>query len=285
MPERGHEYVRTVTLPNGTALPQIGLGTWGMGGSARNADAEVRAIAYALDVGVRLVDTAEMYGAGGAEEVLGRALREASTRPYIVSKVYPYNASRQGVVEACEGSLRRLGVEQIDLYLLHWRGSVPIAETIEGFARLVDAGKIGAWGVSNFDADDMAELWSAPGGQNCQINQVLYNLTRRWPEDRLLPAQAERGTPLMAYSPLEQGALADDQALARIAAEADLDPMQLALAWTLRRDDVFAVPKSKQQARISGFLEAAELRLSDETLAALDLAFAPPEQGAPLEML
>jgi diketogulonate reductase-like aldo/keto reductase len=268
--------VRTVTLPNGTTLPQIGLGTWGMGESAGSADAEAAAIAHALDAGVQLMDTAE---------VLGRALRMASARPYIVSKVYPYNASRQGVVEACEGSLRRIGVDQIDLYLLHWRGSVPIAETIEGFERLVAAGKIGAWGVSNFDADDMAELWAAPGGEACQTNQVLYNLTRRWPEDRLLPAQAERRMPLMAYSPLEQGALADDGALDRIAKEAGLNAMQLALAWTLRRGDIFSVPKSRQPERINGFLAAADLTLSDDIQAALDAAFPSPPPGAPLEML
>ncbi len=283
--EIGGFAVPTVTLPNGTALPQIGLGTWGMGESAKDAGAESRAIAYALDAGVRLVDTAEMYGVGGAEEVLGRALRGASSRPYIVSKVYPYNASRQGVVEACEDSLRRLGVDQIDLYLLHWRGAVPFEETIEGFSLLVEAGKIGAWGVSNFDAEDMAELWATPGGDACQTNQVLYNLKRRWPEDSLLPAQMAHAMPLMAYSPLNQGGLADDAALNRIAAEAGLDPMHLALTWTLRSDDVFAVPKSTHPARISGFLAAAELEIADDVLAALDGAFPPPAPGAQLEML
>lgn len=277
--------MRTITLPNGVTLPQIGLGTWGMGESAADAGAEVRAIVHGLDAGIRLVDTAEMYGAGGAEEVLGRALRESTERPYIVSKVYPYNASRQGVVEACEDSLRRLGVDQIDLYLLHWRGAVPFEETIEGFSLLAESGKIGAWGVSNFDADDMAELWTTPGGEACQTNQVLYNLKRRWPEDALLPAQTARSMPLMAYSPLEQGALADEPRLRRIAADAGLDPMRLALAWTLRREDVFAVPKSTQPSRISGFLAAAELILADDVLSALDGAFPPPPPGAPLEML
>ncbi len=277
--------MQSLTLPNGGTIPKLGLGTWGMGETAGEAAAEARAIAHALDNGVTLLDTAEMYGGGGAEEVIAQALRGRADRPFIVSKVYPYNASRQGVVEACERSLRRLEVERIDLYLLHWRGATPFAETIEGFERLMAAGKIGAWGVSNMDADDMAEIWSTPGGDGCQVNQVLYNLTRRWPEDALAPALAARGVPLMAYSPLEQGALAQSAPLKRIAAAAGLPPMQLALAWTLARPNVFAVPKSVRPKRIDEFLEAASLALDDDVLKALDAAFPPPPPGAHLEML
>lgn len=281
--------MRKVTLPNGTRLPQLGLGTWDMGEDHTAAAVEIAAIEHACAQGMRLFDTTEMYCGGGAEEVLGQALRNQQaampTAPYIVSKVYPYNASPQGVVEACEGSLRRLGVDQINLYLLHWRGGVPLAETIDGFERLIAAGKIGAWGVSNFAANDMAELWDAPGGGACQTNQVLYNLVRRWPEDALLPALSAKGVPLMAYSPLEQGALGNDPHLRQIANDACLDPMALALAWTLRKDQAFAIPKSTQTSRINGFIAAAEILLSEDTVAALDAAFPAPSKGALLEML
>ena len=232
-----------------------------------------------------MLDTAEMYGGGGAEEVIAHALRGRKERPYIVSKVYPHNASRQGVVEACENSLRRLQIERIDLYLLHWRGSFPYLETIEGFERLQAAGKIGAWGVSNLDADDMADIWDEAGGGGCQTDQVLYHLDMRWPEGRLLPALRERKTPLMAYSPLDQGRLGRNPALQRIASDAGVDPNVLALAWVMAQDDVFAVPKSAQPARIDGFLKAAEMTIPDDVMAALDQAFPAPEIDAPLEML
>jgi len=276
--------MRSVTLPNGDRIPQLGLGTWHMGERRGDARTEAMALAHGLERGVALIDTAEMYGDGGAEAVIAAAL-QGQARPYIVSKVYPHNASRDGVAAACERSLRRLGIERIDLYLLHWRGGVPFEETIDGFERLTTAGKIGAWGVSNLDADDMAELWKTPGGDGCQTNQVLYNLNRRWPEASLQPAMRAKRTPLMAYSPLEQGRLARSGALKEIAAEAGLDPMQLALAWTLRDEDVFAVPKSARPDRIDGFLAAADLTLFDDVLAALDRAFPPPKGDPPLEML
>ena len=276
--------MQTLKLPNGDTIPKLGLGTWGMGERGGDPAAEARAVVHALDNGITLLDTAEMYGGGGAEEVIGEAIKGRSRRPYIVSKVYPYNASRRGVVEACENSLRRLGVNRIDLYLLHWRGSTPFAETIEGFERLISAGKIGAWGVSNMDAEDMAELWEAPGGDGCQTNQVLYNLTRRWPEASLAPALAARKTPLMAYSPLEQGRLARD-GLKRIADAAGVAPMRLALAWTLSQPNVFAVPKSVRPERIDGFIAAAGTTVPADVMAALDRAFPPPAPDAPLEML
>lgn len=274
-----------VTLPNGQSVPKLGLGTWGMGERGGDPAAEARAVAHALDQGIGLLDTAEMYGAGGAEEVIARALEGQTQKPFIVSKVYPHNASRQGVIEACEDSLRRLQVERIDLYLLHWRGAAPFADTISGFERLVEAGKIGAWGVSNLDADDMAELWAAPGGAACQIDQVLYNLVRRWPEGDLAPALAAKGVPLMAYSPLEQANLAGDAALKRIAADAGVAPLELALAWVLAQDNVIAIPKSARPDRIDGFIRAAALELGDDVLTALDDAFPAPGPGASLEML
>lgn len=277
--------MRTVTLPNGDAVPQLGLGTWHMGERGGDHAAEARALAHGLERGIALVDTAEMYGAGGAEQVIARALKGRRDRPYIVSKVYPYNATRDGVVVACDRSLKRLGVERIDLYLLHWRGATPFAKTIEGFERLIGAGKIGAWGVSNLDAREMEEVWAAPGGDGCQTDQALYNLDKRWAEATLLPTLRSRKTPLMAYTPLGQGALARAPGLRRVATEAGLDPIQLALAWTLRLPDVFAVPKSARPERIDGFLAAAELTLSDDVLAALDAAFPPPAPDAELEML
>ncbi len=277
--------MKTIKLPNGGAVPKLGLGTWGMGERGADHSGEARALAHGIERGVGLIDTAEMYGNGGAERVIAAALAGRRERPLIVSKVYPHNSSRAGVVRACEGSLRRLEIERIDLYLLHWRGAEPFAETIAGFESLVAAGKIGAWGVSNFDAADMANLWATLGGDRCQTNQILYNLSRRWPEPDLLPALRDRRTPLMAYSPLEQGALADDPRLQRIARDAGLDPMALALAWVLAQDDVFAVPKSARPERIDGFLGAAALDLSPDLIAALDDAFPPPGPGARLEML
>lgn len=277
--------MQTLKLPNGADIPKLGLGTWRMGEDSAEFASEVRAIAYALDQGIGLIDTAEMYGEGGAELALGQALKAVSTRPYIVSKVYPFNGSRRGVVAACEASLKRMGIDRIDLYLLHWRGGAALEDTIAGFEDLVEAGKIAAWGVSNFDAGDMAELWAAPGGAACQTNQALYNLGTRWAEGALLPALAERHTPLMAYSPLGQGGLARTPALQAIARQAGMDATALALAWAMRREDVFAVPKSTQPGRIEGFIAAADLTLPSDVLDALETAFPPPPPGAPLEML
>lgn len=277
--------MNTVCLPNGDVVPKLGLGTWGMGEGGGDPAAEARALIHGLERGVGLIDTAEMYGAGGAEEVIAMALAGRSDLPYLVSKVFPHNASSKGVVQACERSLARLKVDRIDLYLLHWRGASPLAETVAGFEQLQSDGKIGAWGVSNLDADDMAELWGVAGGAACQTNQALYNLRRRWPEGTLLPALRARRTPLMAYSPLEQGDLANDAALRRIAAEAGVPPLDLALAWVLAQDDVFAVPKSARTDRVDGFVRAAEMTLTPDVLAALDAAFPAPEPGAALEML
>lgn len=277
--------MNTVVLPNGDRLPKLGLGTWGMGERGGDWRAEAAALAHGLERGISLIDTAEMYGGGGAEEVMAKALAGRSEKPYIVSKVYPQNAAPAAMARACEASLKRLGVERIDLYLLHWRGGVPLADTIAGFDALIAAGKIGAWGVSNFDADDMDELWATPRGDACQCNQVLYNLDRRWPEGRLAPALAARGTPLMAYSPLEQGRLAGEPGLRRIADGAGVAPLDLALAWVLAQEGVFGVPKSARPERIDGFIAAAELSLDQDVLAALDAAFPAPGRHAAMEML
>jgi diketogulonate reductase-like aldo/keto reductase len=277
--------MQTLTLPNGSRVPKLGLGTWGMGERRGEIAAEIRAISHALNNGITLLDTAEMYGEGGAEEVIGIALKGLGQRPYLVSKVYPNNASRSGLAAACERSLKRLQVDHIDLYLLHWRGNIAFEETIEGFERLVGTGKIGAWGVSNMDAGDLTEIWSTPGGDGCQTNQVLYNLSRRWPEDTLMPVMKGKKMPVMAYSPLEQGLLAEDKRLKFIAKEAGMAPLDLALAWVVSQENVFGIPKSVLPERIDGFLRAVERPLSHDLLEALNLAFPPPIPGSPIEML
>jgi diketogulonate reductase-like aldo/keto reductase len=275
----------TVQLPTGSAVPALGLGTWYMGEDPRKAKAEVAALKRGLDLGMTLIDTAEMYGDGGAEEITGEAISGRRDDVFVVSKVYPHNASRQGVVEACERSLRRLSTDRIDLYLLHWRGSYPLEDTVAGFETLIKDGKIGAWGVSNFDTDDMEELFAVQDGQNCAANQVLYNLSRRGIEYDLLPWCQERGIPVMAYSPIEQGRILRNGELIRIAKAQQATPAQVALAFLLERDGVIAIPKSSDLARVEENAGSAEIELSDEDLDALDRAFPPPSKKQPLDML
>jgi diketogulonate reductase-like aldo/keto reductase len=277
--------IPTVTLPSGITVPALGLGTWQMGEDGRKAATEVESLRHGLDLGLRLIDTAEMYGEGGAEKITGEAIAGRRDEVFLVSKVYPWNASRAGVVEACERSLSRLRTERLDLYLLHWRGEHPLAETVAGFEELRRSGKIRAWGVSNFDISDMEELMGVPGGQNCAANQVLYNLSRRGIEYDLLPWCQESGMPVMAYSPIEQGRLARSGELIRIAKAYQATPAQVALAFLLERDGVIAIPKSSNPQRVEENAQAAELDLSDDDLSALDAAFPPPERKAPLEMI
>lgn len=275
----------TVTLPSGLAIPALGLGTWNMGENAAKAKAEVAALKRGLDLGLTLIDTAEMYGDGGAEEITGEAISGRRDEVFVVSKVYPHNASKKGVIEACERSLRRLSTDRIDLYLLHWRGSHPLAETVAGFETLKHEGKIGAWGVSNFDTDDMEDLFSVQDGHNCAANQVLYNLSRRGIEYDLLPWCQERGIPVMAYSPIEQGRILRDPDLIRIAKAQQATPAQVALAFLLERDGVIAIPKSADISRVEENAGSAEIELTDEDLDALDRAFPPPSKKQPLAML
>ncbi len=275
----------TVTLPSGLAIPALGLGTWNMGENAARAKAEVAALKRGLDLGLTLIDTAEMYGDGGAEEITGEAIAGRRDEVFVVSKVYPHNASKKGVIEACERSLRRLSTDRIDLYLLHWRGSHPLAETVAGFETLRHEGKIGAWGVSNFDTDDMEDLFSVQDGHNCAANQVLYNLSRRGIEYDLLPWCQERGIPVMAYSPIEQGRILRNPDLIRIAKAQQATPAQVALAFLLERDGVIAIPKSADISRVEENAGSAEIELTDEDLDALDRAFPPPSKKQPLEML
>ena len=276
--------MRTVTLPNGEAVPALGLGTWYMGDRGSDHAAEADALRLGLDLGMTLIDTAEMYASGGAERVVGAALAGRREAAFVVSKVLPHNASRRGTVAACENSLGRLGIETIDLYLLHWPGSHPLEDTIAAFDELRQAGKIRHWGVSNFDTEEMDELIAA-GGEACATDQILYNLSRRGPEFDLLPWCAARRMPVMAYSPLEQRRLAGDRTLARIAARHQISPMQVALAWVLRREGVIAIPKAANPDHVRENRAALDLRLTDQDLAELDGAFPPPRRKQGLEIL
>ncbi|MBU6437120.1 MAG: aldo/keto reductase [Betaproteobacteria bacterium] len=283
--------VKSVRLPDGAVVPALGLGTWRLGEGAATHARDVATVRQALDVGYRLIDTAEMYGEGGAEQVVGEAVRAALRAGTvarealcIVSKVYPHNAGRQGAVQACERSLKRLGLDHIDLYLLHWRGSVPLAQTVEAFEQLKAQGKIARWGVSNFDVADLDELLALPEGAACATNQVYYCLGERGLEFDLLPWQRGHAMPLMAYSPLGIGALAADASLARLAAPLGLSAAQLALAWVLRQPDVIAIPKAARPEHLRDNLAAAGTTLDAATRAALDALFPPPARKQPLAM-
>jgi diketogulonate reductase-like aldo/keto reductase len=276
--------MRSCKLPSGAEMPVFGLGTWRMGESSRRRAEELDALKYGLDLGYPMVDTAEMYGDGGAEEIVGEAIAGRSEHPFIVSKVYPHNASRSGTIAACERSLKRMRIERIDLYLLHWRGGARIEETFEAFHRLREAGKIGDFGVSNFDLGDMEDAARLDKGLNAS-NQVLYCLSRRGPEFDLLPSMRKRSIPLMAYSPLDQGALLRKSTLKCLAQGIGCTPAQLALAWLLAQPGVVTIPKSASRERVKENLGALELSLSPEILAELDRAFPPPRGKQPLEML
>ncbi len=274
--------MRFLPLPGGGQMPVLGLGTWMMGESHHESAAELVALKLGLDLGVNLIDTAEMYGNGGAEEIVAKAIAGRKRDGlFIVSKVLPQNASRKGTVKACEASLKRLGTDYLDLYLLHWRGSVPVGETVAAFEQLQKAGKIRHWGVSNFDMDDMAEL----EGTAVASNQVLYNLSRRGIEWALLPWCRERRIPIMAYSPIEQGRILRNKTLQTLAREHGCSAAQLALAWVLSRDGVAAIPKASDLEHVRENRAALDLELAPEAFAALDAAFAPPSGPATLEML
>ncbi|WP_028534071.1 aldo/keto reductase [Paludibacterium yongneupense] len=277
--------MRTVTLPGGERVPALGMGSWSMGEIPAHRRDEIATVRLGVELGTTLIDTAEMYGEGLTEQFLGEALSGLRERVFLVSKVYPHNASRRGVQHACEQSLRRLRTDRLDLYLLHWRGREPLAETIAGFEDLRAAGKIRYWGVSNFDTDDMEELFALPGGDRCAVNQVLYNLTRRGPEFDLLPWMRAHDVPLMAYSPIEQGRVANGGAIAAIAAQRGVSHWQVALAWVLRRPDAIAIPQTSKIAHLRLNYEAGSLVLSDEELAQLDSQFAPPARKRALEMI
>jgi diketogulonate reductase-like aldo/keto reductase len=273
-----------VRLPGGHSVPCLGQGTWRMGEDSSARATEIAALRRGVELGLTLIDTAEMYGDGGAESLLGEALRGRRDEVFLVSKVYPQNAGGAALRRACENSLRRLATDRIDLYLLHWRGGVPLKATVEGMHSLQRDGKIGAWGVSNFDTDDMEELFAA-GGTDCTANQILYNLLRRGPEFDLLPTMAKRKIPAMAYSPIEQGRLPKSGALADIARRCEATTFQVALAWVLRRPDIIAIPKAATIDHVNANRRALDIKLDAAALAALDDAFAPPRRKTPLAMI
>lgn len=276
--------MRTVQIAKDTHVPCLGQGTWNMGEDAARRAEEIAALRTGAELGMTLIDTAEMYGDGAAEELIGEALGHVRDDVFLVSKAYPQNASRDRLQSACEASLRRLGTDRLDLYLLHWRGRIPLSETIEGMQALTKAGKIRHWGVSNLDTQDMDELIDA-GGAACVTDQILYNLTRRGPERDLLPWLADHGMSAMAYSPVEQGRLIDNADLALIAADIAATPAQTALAWTLRHPNVIAIPKAATVGHVRENRDAADLALSDDIVARLDDAFPAPRGPVPLEML
>jgi diketogulonate reductase-like aldo/keto reductase len=277
--------MRRVTLRTGETIPQLGLGTWHMGEQRGQRGAEAEALKLGLDLGMTLIDTAEMYGEGGAEEVVAEAVKGRRDEAFIVSKVYPHNASKSGAIAACERSLKRLETDRIDLYLLHWRGSYPLAETVGAFERLKADGKIRHWGVSNLDCDDLDELAGVASGKNCVCDQVLYHLGSRGIDFDLIKQCADEKIMVMAYSPLGQGRILRNAALAKVAARHGVSPAALALAWTMRHPHVVAIPKASRPEHVRENLVAADLQLTSEDLADLDAAFPPPKRAAPLGML
>jgi diketogulonate reductase-like aldo/keto reductase len=277
--------VPTLKLPSGVPVPRLGLGTWRMGESQRLRDREIEALTLGIDLGMTLIDTAEMYGDGGAELAVAEAVKGRRDEVFIVSKVLPQNSSRMGTIAACERSLKRLNTGHLDLYLLHWRGAYPLRETVAGFQALVGDGLIKAWGVSNFDVADMEELAALPGGGEAATNQVLYNLARRGIEADLLPWCRERGMPIMAYSPVDQGRILRNRALASIAARHGASPAQIALAWLLSQKDLMVIPKATDLQHVRENRAALDIALSKADLAELDRAFPPPRRAQPLEML
>lgn len=293
--------MKTVTLPGGETVPALGQGTWRMGENKGRRQREVAALRLGIDLGMTLIDTAEMYGDGGAEKVVGEAIDGRRDRVFIVTKAYPQNASRRLLPKPCENSLKRLRIEAIDLYLLHWRGAVPLAETVETFEQLRAAGKIRRWGVSNFDLDDMEDLWAVANGSRCACNQVLYNLENRGIEFDLVansqpltlpPSRRSRSLAsnpelvIMAYSPVGHGrGLLSNRVLAEIAQRHETSTAQIALAWVLRQSGVIAIPKSSNIAHVRDNAAALEIRLTENDLAELDREFPPPTRKVPLAML
>jgi diketogulonate reductase-like aldo/keto reductase len=277
--------IPTITFPNGIEVPALGQGTWNMGEDASRAKQEIASLQAGIDLGMTLIDTAEMYAEGGAEKIVGQAIKGRRDEVFLVSKVYPWNASRKGTIEACERSLSRMGTDRIDLYLLHWRGEYRLAETVEAFEALKASGKIGAWGVSNFDVDDMEELFAVPGGSHAAANQVLYNLARRGIEFDLLPWCQQRNIPVMAYSPIEQGRILHNPELVHIAKAYQATPAQVALAFLLERDGVIVIPKTANAARAAENHQSVSLDITDQDWDVLDAAFPPPSRKMPLEMV
>ena len=276
---------KLVTLPSGESVPSMGLGTWHMGERIGNPKTEVDALIRGLDLGAKLIDTAEMYARGGAERVVGSAIKGRRDDVFIVSKILPHNASFDGTIRACENSLQRMEIESIDLYLLHWPGNHPLESTVSAFEQLKTDGKIKHWGVSNFDTSDMQELYGIPDGKNCQINQVLYNLSRRGIEWDLLPWCRSMGLPIMAYSPIEQGRLLENKKLKALASEIGVSAAQLSIAWSIRKNDIITIPKASNLEHVSQNIDAWTIKLESAILDELDKLFEPPVRKRGLDIL
>lgn len=277
--------VPKLSLPSGKRVTALGQGTWYMGEGLRRRQEEADALRLGIDLGMTLIDTAEMYGNGGAEEVVGDAIEGRREKVFLVSKVLPSHASRRGTIQACECSLKRMRTDHIDLYLLHWQGPYPLEDTVEAFEELIRTGKIRYWGVSNFDAPDMEDLASVPGGSKVATNQVLYNLTRRGIEFDLLPWHRQRSIPIMAYSPIEQGRMLRHPVLQKVGARHGATPAQVALAWLLRQEDIIVIPKAGRPEHVQENRAALDVKLTEEDLADLNRAFPAPTRKIPLEVL
>jgi diketogulonate reductase-like aldo/keto reductase len=276
------ETTRAIVLPSGEHIPMLGQGTWHMAENPLNRTNEINALRLGIDLGMSLIDTAEMYADGGAERLVGEAIKGRRDEVFLVSKVLPQDATRHGTMVACNRSLARLGVHEIDLYLLHWRGLIPLEETIDAFETLVGEGKIRYWGVSNFDVGDMQELVDLSNGANVAADQVLYNLERRGIEFDLLPWCQRCGVPVIAYSPIEQGRVLRHVTLKTIAARLGATPAQVALAWVLRQDGVCAIPEAGKPEHVRENRGALDVRLTPQDLADLDETFPPPDRKQPL---
>lgn len=279
-----------MTWTDGREVPLIGQGTWYMGEKASHRQEEVRALQLGLELGMALIDTAEMYAEGEAEKIVGEAVKGRRDDVYLVSKAYPHHADRQGLAHACEASLTRMGTEYMDMYLLHWRGNIPLEETVQGMEELREQGKIRSWGVSNLDQADMEELWSLSGGDACAVNQVLYHAASRGIDYDLLPWSRTHGVPVMAYCPIAQGGrlrkgLLEHPVMLDIAASHRATPAQIALAWVIRDGDVWAIPKAIQESHVRENAAAAHIRLIPEQLQKIDEAFPLPTRKQPLDMV
>lgn len=281
---------RTIQLSDGTTLPAIGQGTWYMGEKQSSRREEVQALRYGIERGMTVIDTAEMYAEGGAEEVTGEAIKDCRDDAFLVSKVYPHHADRKQMITACERSLSRLGTDRLDLYLLHWRGGVPLEETVEALEQLKQSGKILRWGVSNLDTEDMQELWNIPAGQHCAVNQVLYHAASRGIEYELLPWLRERRIPVMAYCPLAQGGrlrkeLLEHSVIREIAKDRGVSPSQIALSWVIRDGDILAIPKAVQLNHVAENAAAMDVILTQDEVVRLNEAFPAPKGKVPLDIV
>jgi len=277
--------MRTVRFPNGDSVPALGQGTWRMAERPERRNEEIASLRLGIELGMTLIDTAEMYASGKAESLIADAIHGARDHVFLVSKVLPQNASRRVTLAACEASLKRLKTDRLDLYLLHWRGEHPLADTVEAFEDLLRAGKIRQWGVSNFDTDDMRELFALGGGRACATNQILYNVNRRTPEYDLIPMLASHKIPVMAYSPLEQTKLPLKSALVQAAKKHNVTPFQIALAWLLRQKGMIVIPKAGSQPHVRANVAALGIKLDADDLAAIDKDFRPPKRKKRLETL